>query len=134
MQRKLNISSEIVNLRIVEKELDGLSLELGISQDSYGKIMVCAMEAVNNAILHGNKLNINKRVGIEIKNEGNDLIISVEDEGAGFKPSEIPDPTKPENLEALAGRGVFLMTRLADKIEFNEKGNIVTMYFKDIRT
>jgi len=134
MLKKLTISSEIDNLRAVEKELDDFSAELGIAQDNYGKIMVCAMEAVNNAIIHGNKSDNNKNVFIEMKSEGNDLFISVEDQGAGFKPSEIPDPTKPENIEELSGRGVFLMSRLADKIEFNEKGNMVLMHFKDIRT
>jgi len=130
----LAISSEIVNLRVVEKELDDLSLELGIAEDNYGKIMVCAMEAVNNAIIHGNKSDKGKSVKIVMKNEGNELIITVEDEGSGFKPAEIPDPTKPENIEALSGRGVFLMSRLADKIEFNDKGNIVIMHFKEITT
>jgi len=134
MHRNLNIKSDIQNLRIIEKELDDISSELGIAQDNYGKIMVCAMEAVNNAIIHGNKADINKIVIVEIGNEGTDLVISVEDEGTGFKPSEIPDPTKPENIEAISGRGVFLMSRLADKIEFSERGNKVIMYFKDIKT
>jgi serine/threonine-protein kinase RsbW len=134
MHRKLFISSEIQNLRVIEKGLDDISSELGIAQDNYGKIMVCAMEAVNNAIIHGNKSDINKSVKVEIEDIGEDLVISVEDEGTGFKPSEIPDPTKPENIEAISGRGVFLMSRLADKIEFSERGNRVIMYFKDIRT
>jgi serine/threonine-protein kinase RsbW len=134
MERVIIISSEISQLRVVEKELDEFSSELGITEDNYGKIMVCAMEAVNNAIVHGNKADISKSVRIEIKNEGEELLITVEDKGIGFKPKEIPDPTKPENIEALTGRGVFLMTKLADKIEFNEKGNVVIMHFKDIRT
>jgi serine/threonine-protein kinase RsbW len=134
MQKNFKIKSEIESLRIVEKELDNISSELGIAQDNYGKIMVCAMEAVNNAILHGNKSDSNKYVKVEIRNYNDELTISVEDEGPGFKPSEIPDPTKPENIEAISGRGVFLMSKLADKIEFTEKGNKVTMKFKDIRT
>ena len=134
MFKELTISSEVINLRVVEKELDDLSSALGIAEDNYGKIMVCAMEAVNNAILHGNKSDKGKGVKIKMESEADYLMISVEDEGAGFKPSEIPDPTKPENIEELTGRGVFLMSKLADKIEFNEKGNIVIMHFKDIRT
>jgi serine/threonine-protein kinase RsbW len=54
----------------------------------------------------------------------------VSDEGKGFKPREIPDPTKPENIESTNGRGVFLMSKLADEIEFNKKGNSVKMTFK----
>jgi serine/threonine-protein kinase RsbW len=134
MQRNLTITSEIINLRLVEKVLDDLSSELRIAVDNYGKIMVCAMEAVNNAIIHGNKSDKGKYVKIKMENEGDELTIYVEDEGPGFNPSEIPDPTKPENIEELAGRGVFLMSKLADKIEFSEKGNIVIMHFNDIRT
>jgi serine/threonine-protein kinase RsbW len=134
MQRKFSIESEMANLRAVEKQLDDFASILGITEDNYGKIMVCAMEAVNNAIIHGNRSDKKKSVNINIENTGDDLTICVEDEGQGFKPGEIPDPTKPENIEELTGRGVFLMSRLADKIEFNEKGNIVIMHFKDIRT
>ena len=61
-----------------------------------------------------------------------DLNISVTDKGKGFKPAEVPDPTKPENIEAINGRGIFLMSKLADAIEFNKRGNSVTMIFKNI--
>jgi serine/threonine-protein kinase RsbW len=134
MRKKIIIKSEVKNLRIVEKALDEISAEIGISQDNYGNIMVSAMEAVNNAIIHGNKCDSVKEVKIEITHKGNILIISIEDEGPGFKPMDIPDPTKPENIENISGRGVFLMSKLADKIEFNEKGNRVTMSFKDLKT
>jgi serine/threonine-protein kinase RsbW len=133
VQRILKFRSEIENLRIVEKTIDDISAEEGISGDIYGKIMVSAMEAVNNAIIHGNRSDKNKEVFVEIKVDGMALIISVEDQGQGFKPNDVPDPTKPENIENISGRGVFLMSRLADRIEFNDKGNRVTMYFKDIR-
>ncbi len=134
MRKEIIINSEIKNLRIVEKAIDEISAEIGISEDNYGKIMVSAMEAVNNAIVHGNKSVAEKVVKIEITHKVNLLKVCVEDEGKGFKPKEIPDPTKPENIENISGRGVFLMSRLADKIEFNEKGNRVTMSFKDIKT
>ncbi|MGD0583145.1 MAG: ATP-binding protein [Bacteroidales bacterium] len=134
MQKNIIIQSEIGNLRLVEKAIDDISSELGISQDNYGKIMVSTMEAVNNAIVHGNKSISSRIVRIEIIHKNKILVISVEDEGQGFRPEEIPDPTKLENIQNISGRGVFLMTRLADKIEFNEKGNRVTMSFKDLKT
>jgi serine/threonine-protein kinase RsbW len=134
MHRKLKICSEIANLRIVEKAIDDISAELGVKEDYYGKILVSTLEAVNNAIMHGNKADIKKFVGIEFLYTKKALFISVEDEGPGFKFKEIPDPTRPENIENLTGRGVFLMSKLADSIEFNKKGNRVTMSFKDIRT
>jgi serine/threonine-protein kinase RsbW len=134
MNKKFKIESKISNLRIVEKTIDEISNEIGFNQVHYGKILVSTMEAVNNAIIHGNKTDELKYVEIEISYKKNILTISVMDEGLGFKPMNIPDPTRPENIENLHGRGVFLMSKLADKIEFNETGNKVTMYFNDIKT
>jgi serine/threonine-protein kinase RsbW len=134
MNKKFKIESKIENLRVVEKAIDEISAEIGFDQDNNGKILVSTMEAVNNAIIHGNKANESKIVEIEISYKRKILKISVSDEGPGFKPTDVPDPTKPENIENLHGRGVFLMSRLADKIEFNEPGNKVTMSFKDRRT
>jgi serine/threonine-protein kinase RsbW len=134
MNKKFKIESNILNLRIVENAIDEISTEIGFNQDNYGKILVSTLEAVNNAIIHGNKKDESKSVEIEISFKRNILRVSVSDEGKGFKPKEIPDPTKPENIENLSGRGVFLMSKLADKIEFNEIGNKVTMSFKDIKT
>jgi serine/threonine-protein kinase RsbW len=132
MIKKLKIESKISNLRIVEKEIDDISAEIGIKQDYYGKILVTTMEAVNNAIIHGNKYDESKSVEILISFKDRILKITVSDEGPGFIPKEIPDPTKAENIEKFHGRGVFLMSKLADDIEFNELGNKVTMSFKDI--
>ena len=130
MRKSIKIESNINNLRVVENIIDNLTNEEGISQDSYGKILVATLESVNNAIIHGNKSDIKKHVRIEFILEGNDLEVTVTDEGKGFKPSEIPDPTRPENIESLTGRGIFLMSKLADDITFNRKGNRVSMKFK----
>jgi serine/threonine-protein kinase RsbW len=132
MYKKIRIESLVGNLRVVENAIDEVTIVLGISQDNYGKILVSAMEAVNNAILHGNKLNPEKIVDIEISYKSDQLNITVTDEGQGFRPETVPDPTIPENIEALNGRGVYLMAHLADKIEYSEKGNSVTMTFKNI--
>ncbi|MDY0097904.1 MAG: ATP-binding protein [Bacteroidales bacterium] len=128
----ISIESKITNLRIVENAIDELTGAIGVKQDDYGKIMVAAMEAVNNAITHGNKSDPEKKVDIEISYENNEIRVKVTDEGSGFDPESIPDPTKPENIEELSGRGVFLMSRLADTIEFNENGNSVTMCFREV--
>jgi len=120
------------NLRIIENAIDEMTGAIGINQDNYGKILVATLEAVNNAIKHGNKDNPQKLVDIEIEYENDEIRISVTDEGEGFDPAVIPDPTMPENIEELSGRGVFLMTKLSDSIKFNEKGNCVTMSFKEV--
>jgi serine/threonine-protein kinase RsbW len=132
MYKKIRIESEVGNLRIVENAIDEATTVIGISQDNYGKILVSAMEAVNNAILHGNRSVPEKIVDIEIEYKSNRLQIRVTDEGQGFRPETVPDPTTPENIEALSGRGIYLMSHLADKIEYNDRGNSVTMTFKNI--
>lgn len=132
MYRKLQIESRQNSLRIVEKAIDEVTVELGISKDSYGKILVSTIEGVNNAIMHGNKSVPEKLVDIEFQCKGNDLRVKIRDEGKGFRPQDVPDPTLPENIEELNGRGVFLMSRLADEIKYSKKGNAVTMTFKNI--
>jgi serine/threonine-protein kinase RsbW len=132
MYKKIRIESTIENLRVVENAIDEATTLIGISQDNYGKVLVSAMEAVNNAILHGNRSNPQKMVDIEISSINDQLNITVTDEGSGFRPETVPDPTTPENIEALNGRGIYLMSHLADKIEYSPKGNSVTMTFKNI--
>jgi serine/threonine-protein kinase RsbW len=132
--KRLQIESKMTNMRIVETAIDEITASLGIKADDYGKILVATLEAVNNAITHGNKANPEKIVDVEITYEKDQMLVKVTDEGSGFDPSTIPDPTKPENIEELSGRGVFLMSKLADAINFNEKGNSVTMTFKEVTT
>jgi len=132
MYKRLKIESKMSNLRVIENAIDEMTGAIGINQDNYGKILVATLEAVNNAITHGNKSNTQKLVDVEIEFDKNEIKITVTDEGPGFDPKKIPDPTMPENIEALSGRGVFLMTKLADSIVFNEKGNSVTMSFKEV--
>jgi serine/threonine-protein kinase RsbW len=133
MLKKLQIESKIENIRAVENAIDNITAEANINQDNYGKILIATLEAVNNAIIHGNKSDGTKHVDIEIVLEANTIVIIVTDEGKGFRPKEVPDPTKAENIEAINGRGVFLMSKLADEIKFNKKGNKVKMIFKNIK-
>jgi serine/threonine-protein kinase RsbW len=132
MYKRLKVESRMSNLRIIENAIDEITGTIGINQDNYGKILVATLEAVNNAIKHGNKDNPEKLVDVVLEYEDDEIKISVTDEGEGFDSTAIPDPTLPENIEELSGRGVFLMTKLSDSIKFNEKGNSVTMSFKEV--
>lgn len=132
MNKRIKIESKIVNLRVVENTIDEVTSEIGIKEDNYGKILVSTLEAVNNAILHGNNSNPEKYVHIAINFINNELKVKVTDEGSGFSPDTIPDPTIPENIEGINGRGVFLMSHLADRIKYSKRGNEVTMIFKNI--
>ena len=130
MRKDLNIPSEIGNLRLVEKAIDELSLELDLSDEVYGNVLVATMEATNNAIIHGNNSDPNKNVSIKIQMEEKELMVHIEDQGIGFDHQSIPDPTSPENLEKINGRGIFLMERLSDEILYLEEGRIVELKFK----
>ena len=132
MIKKLEISSDLENLRIVEKEIDEITVSANISHTCYGKILVAVLEAVNNAIAHGNKFSPEKPVNISLKFTKNKFSVIVKDKGTGFLPENVPDPTLPENIEKISGRGVFLMMKLADEVKFNKKGNSVTLVFNNI--
>jgi len=134
MYKRLKIGSNVNNLRLVENAIDEVINEIGITQENYGKILVSTLEAVNNAIMHGNKYDKDKIVDVEISYKNEKLKIKIKDEGQGFVPDEVPDPTTPENLEAVNGRGIFLMSKLSDEIKYSKRGNSVTMFFKNIIT
>jgi serine/threonine-protein kinase RsbW len=134
MYKKLRIESSVSNLVIIESAIDEVVTEIGITPENYGKILVSTLEAVNNAIMHGNKYEKDKLVDVEISYKNEKLKIKIKDEGKGFIPEEVPDPTIPQNLEALNGRGIFLMSKLADEVKYSKRGNTVTMFFKNIKS
>lgn len=126
----ITINSDIEKLRVVETLVDTLSKKLGIPDEVYGKILISTVEAVNNAILHGNKGDVRKMVTVNFTADGNMFDVTVTDEGEGFMYNSLPDPTDAANIENLHGRGVFIMRSLADAIEYNDSGNEVKMHFR----
>lgn len=129
MEKVIKIPSKIESLRKVEKVIDEISGEFHISEDLYGNILIAALEAANNAIMHGNKLDENKNVVVSFNMVEDKLLIKVDDEGKGFNFKDIPDPTAPENIENVNGRGIFLMEKLSDSIEFSRNGATVELAF-----
>ncbi len=130
MRKDLNIPADLGSLRLVEKAIDELSLELNLSDEIYGNVLVATMEATNNAIIHGNNSDPDKLVKIEMMMDQKELKVHIEDQGHGFDYATVPDPTAPENLEKINGRGIFLMERLSDEILYLENGRIVVLKFK----
>jgi serine/threonine-protein kinase RsbW len=126
----LNIVSQPQSINIIEKVIDDMKNEFDIHEDSYGNILVAVTEAVNNAIMHGNQADPSKNVKVAYEVDGDRIMFTISDEGAGFDYYNLPDPTAPENLEKPTGRGVFLMKHLADQVIFSENGRVVELYFK----
>jgi len=129
MQKRLQIISDPVSIRKIENLIDELSEKHNIESDLYGKVLVATVEAVNNAIIHGNKLDRNKIVNVNVFTSRQKIKINVRDEGRGFDYNKVPDPTSPENIENIHGRGVFLMQKLSDGIEFRHNGSEVELTF-----
>ena len=125
----LNITSRIENLREVEKMVEEISTACSMSSEVYGNVLIATLEAANNAILHGNKLDENKDVNLAFKWDDNQLELVVTDQGKGFNYKDIPDPTAPGNVEKVNGRGVFLMEKLSDDINFMDNGSKVSLTF-----
>ena len=84
-------------------------------------------EAIVNAIKHGNKRDVEKKVHVSWSVNAQRVTVAVEDEGAGFKLEEVPDCTAEENLDKPSGRGIMLMRNFLSSIEYNDKGNRVTL-------
>ena len=128
--KMLTISSNPNNILEVENYLRDAQLDLKIDEVRFPDILISITEAVNNAIIHGNNADESKEVKINMVGQSTGIAISVSDEGKGFDPEELPDPTAPENIECCGGRGVYIMSRLADELSFANNGSTVQMFFK----
>lgn len=129
MKKSIVIESKIENISKIEKIIDDVSEEAKINSEVYGKMLIATVEAVNNSIVHGNKEDDSKKVKVEFNVEKDFISIFIEDEGPGFNFYNVPDPTTPENIENIHGRGVYLMKHLADDVIFHDKGNRVEIVF-----
>lgn len=126
----LKLSSDPRNIALVESFVERAAEQYKIDPDIYGNILITLTEAVNNAIIHGNCKDESKTVQIQLRKKRDALAVRVSDEGCGFDLNAIPDPTCPENILQVGGRGVFLMQQLCDAVQFHNNGATVEMEFK----
>lgn len=118
------------NVALVEKLVDEICNYYNIGDEHYGNILVALTEAVSNAIYHGNQLDPNKFVEFYYESKNGMLCFTVADEGNGYDPDAVPDPTDPNNIELPNGRGVFLMRKLSDGIHFHDNGRRIELQFR----
>jgi serine/threonine-protein kinase RsbW len=126
----LDLGSRFENIELVQVVLKDTLDQLGVEEDARHWIDVAVREAVANAIKHGNAQNPDKQVHVDLLLEGDELVIRIEDEGAGFDPSAVPDPLTPDNIVRPNGRGIFFMKSFMDDIQYGlrpEGGTVVTM-------
>ncbi len=127
IEETLVLESEMNSISQVEKLIDAQAQMLNIDDEVYGKYMLSVVECVNNAIVHGNKMDKNKKVTMHYHISNTKIEVTVSDEGDGFDPDSLPDPTAEENLERDCGRGIFLMRHLSDELEVANNGRTITM-------
>ncbi len=126
----LQLPSKLESITALETLIEEIADKYQVSEDTFGNMMTCLNEVVNNAIVHGNKLDPNKKVIVNAEVDSKRAIWTITDEGPGFDYNHLPDPTAAENLESLSGRGVFIIKMLADQCVFNTAGNEVELLFK----
>jgi serine/threonine-protein kinase RsbW len=121
-----NSEEEILILLSNQSELEKvetlstrISKKVALTEEKSDNLAIALTELVNNAILHGNKNQPDKKVIIKVFYHNNYVRISVKDQGNGFDPAKLADPRDPENLWKDSGRGIFLVRNLVDKVEFN---------------
>lgn len=125
----IQVPSISENIRMIESFIDNAKERFDLDDDIYGNIMIAVTEAVNNAIKHGNANDRTKNVLLSLSLKDSLIKFVVKDEGSGFDYQNLPDPTAPENIEKIGGRGIFLMKHLSDEVEFKDDGRIVELSF-----
>lgn len=103
--------------------------KMKFSQDQRDDIAISISEAVNNAIEHGNEGDRSKLVKIELEELSDGVLIRVRDQGTGFDPQKVADPTDPENLLAESGRGLLIIRHLMDEVNVvaEKTGTLIEM-------
>ena len=130
----LVLASRFENIEVAERVLVDLCQRARCSEDEEYWLVTALREAVANAVRHGNKQDPDAVVRVAYEIEDFTITIRVEDEGAGFDPADIPDPTDPENLLRPNGRGIFYMQQFMNRVEFTPRpeGGMAVVMVRDL--
>ncbi len=128
---EMTITSERNSIIEIEPIIYRLREKVPIENEKFFNMLIAITEAVNNAIVHGNKCDKNKQVFFSIKSTPKKVVVIVKDEGKGFDIDSIPDPREGENLLKESGRGIFLIKALSNNFSYkiNSKGTEVKLIF-----
>ena len=125
--RELEIKSSFSAARQVEDEIVRKAQACGHDEEVVFAVRLSLEEAMSNAIRHGNVGDISKKINVRYHVDANSIDVYVGDEGQGFDPSDVPDPTMVERLEYPSGRGIMLMRAYMNEVHYNERGNEVRL-------
>jgi serine/threonine-protein kinase RsbW len=118
---QLTLKSSMDSVGQAEAAVVDFARKIGYSEPQLEQIGLAVIEAVANAILHGNRCDAKKKVRVKAARGEKGLVISVQDEGEGFDADALPDPLSPETLLKDSGRGVFLVRACMDEVAVRRK-------------
>jgi len=122
-----SFSSDLNESASIQQQIVEIWLKNGVSDGDLPDLQLALEEGLANAVKHGNQLNPAKLVKVECQLLDDCMIqVTIEDEGAGFNPEEVPDPTDFANLDKPSGRGIVLMRAFMDEVLYNDRGNQLT--------
>ncbi|MDZ7288434.1 MAG: ATP-binding protein [candidate division KSB1 bacterium] len=124
---RFSLPSGLDNITGAAAYLTETLVRFGIISIEEINIRIALVEALTNAMEHGNGFDPNKSVKVEANFFALKAEIKITDEGKGFNHRKLPNPTAPENLYKPRGRGIYMMYRLMDEVHFNRKGNSVRL-------
>ena len=128
-RRQFVIQSDLAAARKVQVEIESFVRHAFEEPDAFA-IKMAVEEALVNAIKHGNQLDFDKQVRGEYGLDPDRFDIRITDEGPGFNPDDVPDPTAPENLERPCGRGLLLIRYYMSSVAFQDSGRTIVMHKK----
>jgi serine/threonine-protein kinase RsbW len=120
--------SDLGEVRLLQDRLEAALVAAGWGEHPQFAIKLAVEEAAVNAVKHGNQMDPDKRVRIGYTVSPDKFIIRIEDEGAGFNPADVPDPTEEINIERPCGRGLLLINGFMDGVKYIGRGNVVVMW------
>ncbi|HOA75154.1 MAG TPA: ATP-binding protein [Phycisphaerae bacterium] len=127
LPNRIVITSDLNAARDVEEQVLRLAESLGYSSQCAFAIRLSLEEAIVNAHRHGNRGDSRKKITISYDIDPRRAIIRIRDEGSGFDPASVPDPTCPERICLPNGRGIMLMRSYLDEVTYNRQGNEVQL-------
>jgi serine/threonine-protein kinase RsbW len=129
LTEQLIIPSDQTFLPKVEKFLIAISKRANLNEDQSDNLAIAVTELVNNGIIHANQFDAKKTVTITAKFGKKQLTVSVTDQGSGFEPQEVADPTDPQNIGKFGGRGIYIVRELIKDVSFHPTphGTTVTL-------
>ncbi|UCE20032.1 MAG: ATP-binding protein [Gemmatimonadota bacterium] len=125
--KELTIPSSLKWMPRVVTEIEKVVRDMGFDEETGDFLAIAVTEAVNNAIIHGNKGDARKKVHIRFEPRKDRIVMRITDEGGGFNPEKVEDPTDPKNISKGSGRGLYILRTLMDKVDISSTSSGTTI-------